>query len=331
MGNNGATSADVARVAGVSKWTVIRAFTPGAVIAGDTRERVLRAARELDYRPNLLARSLATRTTHLVAVLIDDFANPYKLPTLGRLTAALQSHGKLAILVNINHEYDHVEAIVNARQRQLDSIVLFGTSFRDSMISDFAEARDRAPIYVLARECTLANIPYVTCDSRAAMADMCRHLGGRGYRRPAFLGGPKAISTAMGRHRAFVNYWRKRGLPIVADMEAPEYDRRIAEQIVTGYLATTQAEQRLDLLMCENDILAIGAIEALRKRKMKVPEDVAVAGFDDIDFAGTEAFDLTTYRQPYAEMVDVLVDMIVGRRTPENVRLNGALVIRGTA
>ena len=113
------TSADVARKAGVSKWTVIRAFTSGAIIADETRARVLEVAQELNYRPNLLARSLATNKTHLVAILVDDFMNPYKLPTLDRLTASLQAEGMLGILVNINESYDHVEALTTAKQRQL--------------------------------------------------------------------------------------------------------------------------------------------------------------------------------------------------------------------
>jgi LacI family transcriptional regulator len=95
-----ATASDVARAAGVSKWTVTRAFTPGASIAEDSRKRVLEAAERLSYRPNLLARSLATKSTQQVAVLVDDFANLHKLPFLEKLTAALQADGMVAMLIN---------------------------------------------------------------------------------------------------------------------------------------------------------------------------------------------------------------------------------------
>ncbi|MGO6908646.1 LacI family transcriptional regulator, partial [Rhizobium ruizarguesonis] len=85
-----------------SKWTVIRAFTPGASITEASRQKVLQAAEVLNYSPNLLARSLATNTTHQVAVFVDDFANPHKLPVLEMLTERLQAEGLLTVLININ-------------------------------------------------------------------------------------------------------------------------------------------------------------------------------------------------------------------------------------
>lgn len=103
-----ATAKEVADAAGVSKWTVIRAFTPGASITEESKRRVLEAAAVLNYTPNLLARSLATNLTHQVAVFVDDFANPQKLPFLETLTERLQAEGLVAVLININNHFDHV-------------------------------------------------------------------------------------------------------------------------------------------------------------------------------------------------------------------------------
>ncbi len=100
-----ATATDVAREAGVSKWTVNRAFKLDASIAEESRKRVLEAAERLGYRPNLLARSLSTKTTQQVALLVDDFGNPHKLPVLKTLTAALQREGLVATLINIDHAH----------------------------------------------------------------------------------------------------------------------------------------------------------------------------------------------------------------------------------
>ena len=86
-------------------------------------------AKELNYEPNLLARSLATKQSHQVAVLIDDFANPYMLPSLGYLISRLQDEGLLAVVINVNENFSHVKAITNARQRQVNAIVSFGVSF----------------------------------------------------------------------------------------------------------------------------------------------------------------------------------------------------------
>lgn len=119
------TAKIVAERAGVSKWTVIRAFIPGASISESSRKKVVRAAEVLNYTPNFLARSLATSFTHQVAVFVDDFTNPQKLPFLEQLTLKLQTEGLVAVLININLNFDHVQALLNAEQRQVDAIVLF--------------------------------------------------------------------------------------------------------------------------------------------------------------------------------------------------------------
>jgi LacI family transcriptional regulator len=327
------TSADVARRADVSKWTVIRAFTPDAQIAPDTRERVLRAAADLNYQPNLLARSLATKRTNLVGVLVDDFTNPYKLPTLERLTAGLQAAGMMAILININQHYDHIEALTNAKQRQLDAIVLFGTGFRDEMIDQFNSTTSaNLPIYVLARDSTIDTVRSVTCDSNHALQQICGYLHARGYRRPGFMAGPRTLSTALGRRKGFKDFWKQRSIELVAELRVDRYDQKDAGAVMRDYLATGRASQRFDVLMCENDILAIGALDIARSEfGVQIPSEMAICGFDDIDLAGMHGFSLTTYRQPYEKMVDALVEMIAGQREPQTLRLPGELVTRGSA
>jgi LacI family transcriptional regulator len=119
-----ATAQNVAIEAGVSKWTVIRAFTPGASIAEKSRQKVMEAAARLNYTPNLLARSLATNLTHQIAVFIDDFANPHKLPFLEKLSEQLQAEDLVAMLININRNFNHVHALLSADQRQVDAVIL---------------------------------------------------------------------------------------------------------------------------------------------------------------------------------------------------------------
>ncbi|WP_210527612.1 LacI family DNA-binding transcriptional regulator [Rubellimicrobium arenae] len=321
------TSADVARAAGVSKWTVIRAFDPAAPIAEMTRTKVLAAAAQLDYRPNLLARSLATQRTHLVAILVDDFENPYKLPTLAHLTAALQREGMLGILININDSFDHFAAITDARSRQVDAIVLFGTVFRPEIVARAGST----PCFVLARESTIPGVTSVYTDPVPAMRALGEHLHGRGVRRPAFLRGPRTQSTALGRCREFVSFWAEQGVQVPV-INAGVYDRESAAEAVHRWLPTVPGVPGCDALACENDILALGALDALRYRLgLRVPQDIAVVGFDDIDLAAAPSFDLTTYRQPFRDMVEALVQMLTGKRPAETLRLTGDLVLRGSS
>ena len=287
---------------------------------------MLAAAEALHYQPNLLARSLATKRTDLVGILVDDFSNPYKLPTLEKLTDALQSEGMLGVLLNISRDYDHLAAITNAKQRRLDAIILFGTSFRSESFRI-----DDVPIYVLARDSTIEGVPAVTCDTGKAMQEICDYLEAKDYKRPMFMAGPRTVSTALGRRRRFAEYWNARGAAVV-ELFADRYDRATAAGAVREYLAQTPADQRCDVLMCENDILALGALEVIRGEfGLRVPDDLALVGYDDIDFASMDGVDLTTYRQPYGEMVATLVGMLAGRQPGQTRLLPGELVIRKTA
>ncbi|HEY0122636.1 MAG TPA: LacI family DNA-binding transcriptional regulator, partial [Rhizobium sp.] len=178
-----ATAQEVALEAGVSKWTVIRAFTPGASITDASKAKVLEAAERLNYRPNLLARSLATNATHQVAVLVDDFANPHKLPFLEKLTAGLQAEGLVTMLININEHYNHIHAILNADQRQVDAIVLFGTAFRDETLTDRKLGLGGPPMFVLARDSQIEGVPAISCDATLAIKEICEYLWEKGYRK----------------------------------------------------------------------------------------------------------------------------------------------------
>jgi LacI family transcriptional regulator len=327
-----ATAQDVAQAAGVSKWTVIRAFTPGASITEASREKVLKAAKERNYTPNLLARSLATNLTHQVAVFVDDFTNPHKLPLLEKLTERLQSEGRIAMLVNINQHFNHVHALLNADQRQVDAIVLCGTSFRDESLQDSRLRPGVPPMFVLARDSQIEGVPAITCDAKVAMHEICTYLGSKHYRRPGFMPGPRALSTALWRRRLFKEYWAQRSIPDIPELPTQRYSAKAGADAMRTYLAATPADQRIDLLMCENDILATGAMDVIRTEfGLRIPGDIAVAGFDNVPLAAAPVYDLTSYEQPIDEMVEIVIEMILGRRQKETVYLRGRLVPRSSA
>lgn len=126
--------------------------------------------------------------------------------------------------------------------------------------------------------------------------------------------------------------WRRHGVTDVPELPAGTYSRPAGAQALRAYLSSTPAEQRIDVLMCENDILALGAMDVARTEfQLKVPQELALAGYDDLDLAAAPAYALTTYRQPIDHMVAALVDMIKGRVSSESLRLRGRLVARDSA
>lgn len=324
-----ATAKQVAEAAGVSKWTVIRAFTPGASITEDSKRKVLDIAAALNYTPNLLARSLATNSTRQVAVFVDDFANPQKLPFLETLTEQLQAAGLVAMLININNHFDHVHALLHADQRQVDAIILFGTAFRNETLTDHKLGHAMPPMYVLARDSQIEGVPAVVCDAELAIKEIVDHLYDRGYRRPAFMSGAAALSTALRRRQHFHEFWAEKGITTVDLLSAEKYSAEAGAASVRDYLFTTAPEDRADVLMCENDILAFGAMDEIRgKFGLQIPRDIAVVGFDNYELSGSYAYGLTTYEQPRAEMVQTIIAMILGKIDGATVTLPGRMVVR---
>ncbi|WP_170985905.1 LacI family DNA-binding transcriptional regulator [Rhizobium sp. AU243] len=326
-----ATAKEVATAAGVSKWTVIRAFTPGASITEESKRRVLESAAALNYSPNLLARSLATNLTHQVAVFVDDFANPQKLPFLETLTERLQAAGLVAMLININNHFDHVHALLHADQRQVDAIILFGTAFRDETLTDRQLGHGMPPMFVLARDSQIDGVPAVVCDAELALRDIVNHLYERGYRKPGFMSGATALSTALRRRQYFTDFWAEKGVGEIELLSAEKYSAAAGAASVREYLSHTAPSERVDVLMCENDILAFGAMDEIRGNfGLRVPKDMAIVGFDNYELGGSPAYGLTTYEQPRHEMVEAIIGMITGAIEAETVTLPGKMIVRNS-
>lgn len=324
------TANEVATLAGVSKWTVIRAFTSGASITDTSRAKVLAAAKKLHYSPNLLARSLATNLTHQVAILVDDFTNPHKLPFLERLTAALQAEGRIASLININTANDHFTAMLHAEQRQVDAIILFGSAFRDDILRDKRFSKSFPDLYVLARDSQTEIVTAINCDTELAMREICDYLATGNYKSPCFMSGPKALSTALGRRQYFMDFWSKKLGREIPEITSEQYSALGGSQSMRNFLELCQKEKRLiDLIMCENDILACGAKDVIiHDFGLRVPEDIAIVGFDNIELSGAPPYQITTYDQPLDDMVSAIVDMIIGRRPKKPVVFPGKLIVR---
>jgi len=327
-----ATAKEVAEAAGVSKWTVIRAFTPGASITDVSRQKVLQAAEALNYSPNLLARSLATNTTHQVAVFVDDFANPHKLPVLELLTARLQAEGLLTVLININRHFDHVHALINADQRQFDAVILFGTAFREETLGDRRLGPGFPPMFVLARDSQILGVPAIACNAELALGEIVDYLFDKGYRRPGFMTGARTLSTALGRRHHYASFWRQKGVENLVELTAERYSAEAGAEAARTYLSATSPASRIDVLMCENDILALGAMDVARSEfGLRIPQDLAVVGFDNIELGWAPAYELTSYEQPTDAMINALVAMITSKRDADTVVIPGRLVPRSSA
>ncbi|MFV0292965.1 MAG: LacI family DNA-binding transcriptional regulator [Paracoccus sp. (in: a-proteobacteria)] len=322
------TADDVAAAAGLSRWTVARAFKKDASISLRSREKVMAAAERLGYAPDLLAASLASDRSNLVALITNDFNNPHKLVLLERLTRILWTHGWGTLLANMSDSQDASEALLAASQRRVDAAVLIGTRFDDRVLDTALGARRVRKLVVFARYSRNLNTLTIACDDVIGMREIANHLLDKGCHRPVFIAGPNTQSAKLHRKDSFVSYWAEMTGKIVDTCHAGGYDLESSISVVTDLFDNRMAGQRPDVLVCENDILAMGAVDALRYRiPTELGQGIRVTGFDDIPLAASPSYNLTTYRQPITAMCEKLLDVLSGRQN-DDVFLPGKLIIR---
>ncbi|KUF08708.1 LacI family DNA-binding transcriptional regulator [Pseudoponticoccus marisrubri] len=327
------TADDVAEAAGVSRWTVNRAFKKDASISPKTRSKVMAAAQALGYVPDLHAAALASTRSNLVALLIDDFANPHKLVMLERLTRALRSRGWDTLLVNTLDPDDAAPALLNASQRRVDATILIGLQFDDEVLRAAYKARRVKKLIIFARGSEDPNTTSICVDDEAATREIAQYVLTRGYRRPLFLAGPRTTSAHLLRKETFTRVWQENRGVVPDSATVTAYDPLLSAEVAHDTLAPRSRDALPDIIVCENDALALGAIDTIRHRLgLTVPGDIAVIGFDDVPQAAGPNYRLTTYRQPMTEMANYLVDVLESAETTDlDRRFLGELVVRDSA
>ena len=267
---------EVAKAAGVSTATVSRALSNPETVKPSTRERILQAVEELDYRPNALARQLRTQETKTVIVIVPNLENP------------LFAEAILGIEADVERYY-----LTALRERQIDGIISMSAAMAQKILKEVAE---EYPLVMAFQSFEDNRIPSVSVDNPAAARDMTTHLIRVGRRRIAHITGYAPLSVYRERAEGYLATLAEH------DLDAnPDWIRRGEATLQGGF---EQAEallalgERPDAIFCAGDTMAMGAIKALKKHGLRVPEDVAIVGFDDIGQAAFWDPALTTIRQP---------------------------------
>jgi DNA-binding LacI/PurR family transcriptional regulator len=322
------TARELARLIGVSQSAVSRAFTPGASIAPDVREKVLRYAADLDYHPNAIASMLSKSRTNIVGIVVSDMQNPFYPSLIEKLSRGLQSIGLQSLLFNIAKGANLEEQLSALRRYNVDAVIVISATILSGPTLSWA-TEGRAAI-LINRVVEDSELSCVACDNAEGARAIADHFHELGRGRVAYVAGLSHTTTNIERQNAFITRVAELGMKLTHRVNGGEYSydagRRAALEIA--------AKGDTDAIFFANDILAIGGIDALREEAgIKVPEDVSVAGFDDIAMARWPRYSLTTFRQPVDQMVEVTVKMIEDGSCrpgqPSSIkRLPGSLVVR---
>lgn len=296
---------DVARLAGVSQAAVSRAFTPGASIAERTRSNVLKAAKELGYRPNLVARSLLTGKSELVGVVMDNPRNPVFLETLDHLSQGLSKAGLHLLVFTQRMEQDPGEIIEALLSFRVDVLIVLSSTFPLT-----AAARSQAEgvrVIFLNQATTRPGFASVSGSNYAGGRAIAEHMLAQGYTRFAYVAAFAQSATDDERGRGFAEAVVAAGLPAPI-VECGRSDRGESAAIARKLLSATP---RPDAIFCANDIMALATVEVARNEfGLTLGTDIGVAGFDDIEGAYWPSFSLTTYAQPIEATAARAVELV---------------------
>jgi DNA-binding LacI/PurR family transcriptional regulator len=307
MQNRSVRSSDVARLAGVSRSAVSRTFTPGAYVSAETRGKVLAAAEMLGYRPNAIARSLSKRQSKLIGIVASNLDNPFYSQMLATLGTLLQERGYAVLLVVADSaEIDGL--IPRLLSYQVDGVILPAATLGSKIAIELQ--RFGRPVVLVNRYLAHDVISSVSGDNAGGGAAVADLLARAGRRRIAFLAGQPDTSSSRDRGRGFRERLASYGIAVTIE-DVGNYSRDGGAEAARRLLARTP---RPDAIFCANDAMALAALEVARTEfGLKVPDEIAIAGYDNSDPTGWPFYALTSVDQNLPEMARIAVELLIGK------------------
>jgi DNA-binding LacI/PurR family transcriptional regulator len=323
------TIVDVARRAGVSKSLVSLVLRGAPNVSEEKREAVTRAAEEIGYRPNAVARSLVRRRSFVIGVMVSDLHNPYFTEVIDGIEAASRGAGYHALFNSGGRtaagEADAIDALLQLRT---DGVVMAGPVLSAARIAQVAAA---VPVVVVARSSRSRAHDSITNDDRMGARLAVDHLVSLGHRAIAHVDGGTGAGSPQRRSgflRAMARHGLARSATVVRGAFTEDGGRDGVRTILRG-------GRRPTAVFVGNDLAAVGALDALDEHDLRVPHDVSLVGYDNIALAGLGHIDLTTIDQPRREMGVTAVELLLerrdgGRRDARHLVVPPSLVVRGS-
>ncbi|MEZ0073843.1 LacI family DNA-binding transcriptional regulator [Planotetraspora sp. GP83] len=301
----------VAARAGVSRATVSRVVNGQVTVTPQIRDAVMRAVDELGYVPNSAARSLVTQRTDSIALVVSEpptrvFSDDPMFSTVIRSASMeLEAADKQVVLMLAGSPKSHARIERYIASGHVDGVMLISMHGADPLPA--AIARMGVPVVSYGRPAVPVALPYVDNDNVGGAEKAVRHLLGRGRRRIATIAGPQDMIAGQDRLAGYRNALRdsdRRSIVAVSDFTR--------ESGATAMRQLLEDDPGLDAVFAGNDLMAIGALQSLRQAGRRVPDDVAVVGFDDIEAARYTEPPLTTVRHPIIQQAGAMVRLLLG-------------------
>jgi DNA-binding LacI/PurR family transcriptional regulator len=323
------TITDVARRAGVSKSLVSLVMRGAAHVSPARRQAVKKAAAELGYRPNAMARSLVQRRTHIVGVMVSDLHNPFFADIVaGIQDEAVRTGYKVLVNTGNRAAAREADALETLLQLRADGLILAGPVLEDEVI---LRASREVPIVLVGREARGATVDSVTNDDRAGAEVAVEHCVSLGHSRIAHIDGGHGAG-APDRRRGYEAAMRRLGLARFISVVSSTFTEEGGHR---GCLVLLEHSPRPTAIFVANDLAAIGALNAIEESGLKVPDDISLVGYDNTSLAALRHISLTTIHQPRLDMGQLALSTLLervddGRTQPARVVLSPTLVVRAS-
>lgn len=334
MSNVRVTSQQVAKKAGVSQSAVSRVFTPGASASVKTIEKVQKAAAELGYRPNSLARAMVSGKSRIIGLVVAYLNNQFYPEALEKLSKKLQERGYHVLVFMASNSSENIDTVIEEiLDYQVDGIIAASVSLSPELSNKCRAAG--VPLVLFNRAHESSNISAVTSDNYAGGQKVAKYLISAGYKKIAYLAGWEGASTQRDREAGFTDTLNASGIKIIS-RGVGNFEMSQSSE-ATREMFSISKDARPEVVFVANDHMALAVMDTLRyDLKLKIPEDVAVIGYDDVPAAAWPSYDLTTVRQCSGQMVNITIDILLEEieseiSQPRIVKIDGPLIIRGSS
>jgi len=321
------TSQDVAELAGVSQSTVSRVFAGNTNVSEKKRKKILDAAEKLEYQPNAHARSLITRKTMMIGIVMRNIRNPFYSAVLEIFHNRLAALGYHLIFINSENEEIQEKEITQLLEYNVEGVIITDALLSSSASQKFN--RNGIVVILFNRYTEKLESSAVFCDNYLAAKQIATYLVEMGHKSFAFISGPSDTSTTIDRLKGFKEVLDDRGISnLVIEPGNYTYESgfKAAQELITR-------NKNIDCIFCGNDIIALGVMDAIRVIGLKIPDDISVIGFDNIRMSEWPSYSLTTWEQPLEDMVDSTVELMLKEISdkssePQVIMMKGHLVVR---
>lgn len=320
---------DVAKLANVSTATVSRVISNSGTVKKDTAEKVLKAIEQLNYQPNVLARQLRKLETKTILVIVPDITNTFFSKILKGIDSIAINHGYQVLLGNTGNSGERETGYFDLlQQKQADGLILLTAQVDEQFVNDIAEDY---PVVLACEYMEGSHIPTVSIDNISSARKATQHLINLGHKRIGFISGPLNVVVSRDRLKGYQQALAQNCLSEDSLLiQEGDFSFESGFNLMLKYMAFNQPPTAI---FAANDEMAIGAIKAVKSKGYNVPDDFAIVGFDDIQFASIFEPALTTIAQPQFEIGKKAMELLIKLMNKEDIKktqimLDDELMIR---